>query len=631
MKNISISLLLTIFFTYHLLAQNKIDSYLNEVLGEGAMPGFSVIIVNKEGVLFEKGFGFAKITESKPMTAQTVTAIGSLTKSFTTFAIMQLVEKGKIDLDAPVTVYLPTFRTANKEKSDLITVRMLLNNTAGLKASIPRKIENSTKSMERLLSTLKGTYLSREPGTTYEYSNTDFAIAGMIINKVSGMPLEQYFEQNIFKPLQMTKSTTDPQYFERLEVLYGHYLGLEEGIPAKPEPFPTEMMGAGSLMRSNAKDLGNYLTTLLNGGIFNGKRILQEKSIKEMWSPNISFPGLTKEDGGDGKDFQYGLGWMLSEIEGRQIVHHGGSRGTMSSFTLIDLKSNTAVSILVNLDYTFVDKYRYANLLNITNNLLHLANAEPLSNYAQPTAEDPSLNDFNLPNTALDKYVGLYKFAKGGDNWMLFGVDMQIYKSKEQQLYAKLTRGKQTIMHFKLDFVNTAYAVSRHLGNASPCQFIINPNGEISGAFFSGIEFTRQKQLENLQNIDFYGQGYIAVPDNWQANVLNGIIELGYTKQRRPVKIEIFKDERNTQKEACSILLKDGKLVYEGKLHTLQKGEHIWQSQSLLTSNNKNGQQAHQLLWRDGTFIKVTTHPSILTLAVQEAMPFLLEIETSFQ
>ena len=154
--------------------ENRIDDYLTTLYKTHVIPGFSVVVVKNDQISFVKGYGVEYAGGNKAMTSQTSTAIGSLTKSITALAIMQLVEKGKIELDAQVIKYLPWFHTANKEMSDKITVRMLLNNTSGLVAPTIRNKDISEKASEYLVRSMESVYLTLEPGSRYEYSNDGF-------------------------------------------------------------------------------------------------------------------------------------------------------------------------------------------------------------------------------------------------------------------------------------------------------------------------------------------------------------------------------------------------------------------------------------------------------------------------
>ena len=203
-------------------------------------------------------------------------------------------EEQKIDLDQPVVTYLPWFRTANKSLSDKITVRMLINNTSGLRSPQVRNREVSDKAIENLVRSFESVYLNNEPGTSYEYSNEGFALAGLLIQEVSGMPYDQYLEEFIFNPLEMNRIINDPDEFSKLDVLYGHYHGISGAIPVHSEDnLLKEFAPAGSMMRSSAKDLGNYLLALLNDGKFRERHCLfitdWDGSLENWMAKSTSF------------------------------------------------------------------------------------------------------------------------------------------------------------------------------------------------------------------------------------------------------------------------------------------------------------------------------------------------------
>jgi len=604
-----ISLFLIIVTIPFASGQGRLDTYLQERLAEGAIPGFSVVVVKGDQIVYEKGFGVEKIGSSKPMTAQTSTAIGSLTKSFTAMAVLQLVERGLVDLDAPVVRYLPEFRTANKSRSDQITVRMLLNNTSGLQAAIARQIEPSAISMERLLQALQSTYLTRVPGKTYEYSNTGFAVAGLLVSRVSGLSYEAYLRKHIFEPLQMQRSTTDPERFLELDVLYGHYLGLERGIPARPAPYPTEMMAAGSLLRSSAHDLGHYLIALLNGGQFEGRQLLSPESVELLWQPNVDFPGLPEADGGHGQDYQYGLGWMLSQIDGRAVIHHGGSRGSMSSFTMIDRERRLAASVLANVDHTFFDKYRYTNLLTMVNNVLHLTADESASAYGIPTIADPTLNSYQLPKPLQERYLGEYAFSKGGDNWLFYGVRMEISRNSTGELEAKLVRGAETVLHFRLDFVNEAQAISRHLGTPQPLRFVINPAGQVTGAFFNSMEFWKVNATQAIQSVILPEGVQFGLPSGWKV------------KQQAPQFLAkkgdwhlraVAKNQQNVTAQLKTVF-PNKPILRQGLPTTETHGQTVWHAQSFVMDGDY-----HFTLWNEQMLFILTAPPENLSEAMRE-------------
>ena len=151
MKKIFLISILTLSLAWSCKAQvvKEIDAYLSNTYRTHIMPGFAVVVVDNDGVLYTGSFGYTDIGSKKRFTTSTISPIGSLTKSITTIAILQLVEKGLLSLEDQITKYLPGLTTAIPKISDKITVRMLLNNTSGLVVDVPNSFEMSRELSKR--------------------------------------------------------------------------------------------------------------------------------------------------------------------------------------------------------------------------------------------------------------------------------------------------------------------------------------------------------------------------------------------------------------------------------------------------------------------------------------------------
>lgn len=591
MKPFPFLLFFILFWNYHLQAQDlteNIDQFLKNTYQEGIAPGFSVVMVEDNQVVFTKGYGVESVDSSRPFTPQTASAIGSLTKSFTALAVMQLVERGKVDLDTPLVRYLPQFQTANKEISQQITVRMLLNNTSGLVGKVTKSGQVNNQAIEQLLHSLKAQHLTNQVGRTYEYSNTAFSLAGLLISKISGISYPDYLKKYIFEPLEMNRTSTNPKDFDRLQVLYGHNMGKEKPLTAQPTEPSGEMIAAGSLLRSTATDLGHYLIALLNEGKYGNHQIIQQKSIEQMWDKEVAFPGLSYGEGGDGFNYYYGLGWMISEIDGRTIIHHGGSTGTMSSFTILDPEKKIAAAILVNLDYNFINPYRFKKLEHIMNNLLHLVEDEPLTDFAVPRNEDPTINNFELPPTQYARYVGDYFFKEGTPSaWFFNGLNIKIFETPDGQLETKVFKAKEVIAHFRLDFSNPALAIARYIGQPVPLQFKINPKGKVINLFYAGAVFYKADEhfYKNYTRTSIQASSLsLYLPYYWQvkkneAAALFGIAPNG----EHQLIIKQLSTASLPPKEFFQQEFPNGQLVQTGLLQRVEKAGQVWWEQSFLS------------------------------------------------
>ncbi|HSR30120.1 MAG TPA: serine hydrolase domain-containing protein, partial [Anaerolineae bacterium] len=182
-----------------------IDAYVTTQRNDLGIPGMALGIVQGGQIAHLQGFGVAG-PSGRMVTPQTPFYIGSVTKSFTALAVMQLVEAGKIDLDAPVQTYLPWFELADKEAAAKITVRNLLNHTTGISTKDGNRNLFSQQGLEEAVRGLGNVSLTEPVGTTYQYSNLNYTIAGLIVEKVSGQSYADYVPQHIFRPLDMRHS-----------------------------------------------------------------------------------------------------------------------------------------------------------------------------------------------------------------------------------------------------------------------------------------------------------------------------------------------------------------------------------------------------------------------------------------
>lgn len=195
--------------------QATIDAYIQARMRAARIPGLALGVVRGDQVVYLKGYGVAGL-DGGTVTPQTPFILGSTSKSITALAVMQLVEAGRINLDAPVTTYLPWFRTADAAVSARITVRNLLYQNSGLPVDVGRagfvEEDQSDTALERGVRRLAGVRLSNPPGQTYEYANENYSILGLIVQAVSGRSYEEYIQSAIFAPLDMRHSAASSSH-----------------------------------------------------------------------------------------------------------------------------------------------------------------------------------------------------------------------------------------------------------------------------------------------------------------------------------------------------------------------------------------------------------------------------------
>jgi CubicO group peptidase (beta-lactamase class C family) len=323
-----------------------IDAYVAWQMRRLHIPGASLAIVEGDRIVHLRGFGRARPGGEIP-SPQTPFFIGSLTKSITALAVMQLVEAGKVELDAPVQRYLPWFRVANPTASAQMTVRHLLNQTSSLPL-LPSEVAladfddrpDATERQVRALSTLK---ITRPVGSKWEYSNFNYNILGLVIEAASGEPYADYIQHHIFDPLEMRHSYTTKAAAQQngLAVGYRHWFSLP--FPAPDMPVPRGSLPSGQLI-SCAEDMAHYLIAQLNGGRYGDVQILSGAGIDEMHrgASETSMFGIS---GG-----WYGMGWFEIDLGQTKTYSHGGNVPDFSAFMGLLPDQKRGVVLLLNAD-----------------------------------------------------------------------------------------------------------------------------------------------------------------------------------------------------------------------------------------------------------------------------------------
>jgi CubicO group peptidase (beta-lactamase class C family) len=319
--------------------QDKIDAYIQSRMQAANIPGLALGVVVGDEVVYVKGYGVAG-PDGRPVTPQTPFILGSTSKSFTALAVMQLVEAGKIELDASVTTYLPWFHTNDAAASAQITVRNLLNQNSGLPAYEGLQgiayNDQSDMALENGIRTLAGVQLSHPAGQSYEYSNVNYNILGMIVQAVSGNSYEDYIRSAIFAPLQMIHSAAALSDLAAINIATGYRYWFLWPV-AFDAPYPRHMTPSGFLI-SSAEDITHYLIAQLNGGAYAHNQLLSPQGIATLHAPGTRI-GLSSS---------YGMGWVVQGHPGSTRVWHNGDVSNFHSNLLLLPDQKIGIVVLVN-------------------------------------------------------------------------------------------------------------------------------------------------------------------------------------------------------------------------------------------------------------------------------------------
>ena len=349
-----------------------IDTFIVDQLNTLNVPGASWAFVTGDQIVHTQSYGSG--AKGQAPTAQTPFFIGSLTKSFTALAVMQLVEAGKIDLDAPAQRYLPWFAPAGEDPSAPVSVRQLLNQTSGL-SQIPGmqglgNFNDDADAAEQLGRFQAQDVLARPAGTVFEYSNSNYNLLGLIVEAVSGETYSDYVQNHIFEPLDMQHSYTQKAAAQQDGLAVGHMMifGLPLAVPNLPVPVAS--LPSGQLI-SSTEDMAHYLIAQLNGGRYGQAQVLSAEGITQMHTSaaEVYMFGERMPD--------YGMGWYVDKSGEEEVVMHWGETPDYFGYLGMLPEQQRGVVLLVNADQHF---YTYP-LLDLGNGAADLlAGEEPVKN-----------------------------------------------------------------------------------------------------------------------------------------------------------------------------------------------------------------------------------------------------------
>ncbi|MGH7505118.1 MAG: serine hydrolase [Longimicrobiales bacterium] len=286
----------------------------HEVADKG-LPAVSIALVDDQRIVWARGFGYAQPDDSVPATAETVHRVGSVSKLFTDIGIMQLVEAGEIDLDAPVTSYLPDFNLENPFGKQ-VTLRQLMSHRSGLQREPPvgSYFDPTEPSLAATIASLNGRPLIYEPETRTKYSNAGIATVGYVLERLKGEPFAAYLKRTVLEPLGLDLSAFEPTAAVE-QRLATSYMWTLDGRRFEAPTFQLGMAPAGS-MYSTVLELGEFMSVLFAGGRGPGGQVLQRETLERMWTPQFAPEGARTG---------YGIGFAISELNGRRRIGHGGA------------------------------------------------------------------------------------------------------------------------------------------------------------------------------------------------------------------------------------------------------------------------------------------------------------------
>lgn len=500
MKKTLFLFLATVIYVSTVSAQVKLDkrfagieAEINKILKDNYAAGVAVAVVEKNKVIFSKGFGYRDIANKLPVTDTTQFAIGSCTKAFTASLIGILQKEKEIDLDKPFTSYLKDFKFYSPELTQQITLRDMMSHRTGLPRHDlswfvdPDTRENLTKRIEFM-----------EPSAplrqTWQYNNFMYLLQGVLTEKLTGKSWESNVESKIFSKLGMGRSNFSVKTMATYKEPALGYNVVKDSIIHNTPYYEIDGMGPAGSINSTVLDMSQWLKVWINGGKLDTVQIIPSSFVTEATSSQMIIgPGLPNTEKPDVQFSNYGFGWMLSSYKGHYRVEHGGNITGFSASTCFFPTDSIGIVVLANQDGSKVPSIvrntiadRVLGIKYFDWNADALKSAKKAKEIAQK-AEKASTSNQVLQTTtshALNDYTGAYSNSAYGKFEVI---------QKGDSLFAKLKNEKWWLGQFHYDIFRP-YETSEGIDSTekSPIRFQFNTglNGEIESASIFNFEPT---------------------------------------------------------------------------------------------------------------------------------------------
>ncbi|MBM3191222.1 MAG: serine hydrolase [Chlamydiae bacterium] len=328
---------------------DKINSLIAQAIETLHIPGCAIGIVVDDQIVFTKGYGVRHHFDPSPVSENTLFAIGSCSKAFTTFALGQLVDEGILNWDDPVIKHLPEFRLHDVHATHHLTLRDLVTHRSGL----PRHDLvwfNSKFPRYEFLTRLQHLEPTCDLREKFQYNNLMYAVAGLVIERVSGRSWEAFVGDRIFKPLGMTRSNFTIEQSQKSDDFAFPHTEKNEQIKVIPFRDLSNIGPAGSI-NSSAENMARWIQLQLSQGDFQGEHLINTETLRDMHIVHMAIPSQAIERT---YGLGYGLGWLIGLHKGHYVIEHGGAIDGFMSNVLLLPEEKIGVVVLTNSDSHFL-------------------------------------------------------------------------------------------------------------------------------------------------------------------------------------------------------------------------------------------------------------------------------------
>lgn len=469
-----------------------LDTAFQRILTTWHVAGFAVAVIQKNKVIYAKGFGYRDIAGKQPVTANTVFPIGSCTKSFTTALIGKLQKADKLDIDKPVNNYMPGLKFYNDAMTNNINLRDMMSHRTGLPRYDASWYFFNTPSIDSMVRRIQ--YMEPSAGLRekWQYNNFMYAAQGAVIEKLTGKSWGDNVKDSLFIPLEMSHSNVSiPELEKSGEISTGYTIREDNSIKEVAYYHIGGMSPAGAI-NSNVYDMAKWVMAWINNGKYNGREVIptdfRNEAISSQSILDGSLPGKNKP----GMYFSnYGFGWFVDSYDGHYRVEHGGNIDGFSANTSFFPSDSIGIVVLSNQTISKVPGI-VRNL--ISDRLLNLPyrdwnseskNAEDRASRERDQAQEEKTMaaKHHPPTHALTDFAGNYNHPAYGT--------MNIYVKNDSLFAGTVTRtlwlrhGNYDVFEVFEDDPKEGIDTARSYG--INLQFHLNVSGDIDG-FDSQLE-----------------------------------------------------------------------------------------------------------------------------------------------
>lgn len=485
---------------------SSLEPQLEKLLKEWKIAGFAVAVVNKNKIIYTKGFGYRDYEKKAPVTPNTLFAIGSCTKAFTASLIGMLAGDKMIDIDKPAHNYLPDLVFYNNGMTDNITLRDMMSHRTGLPRHDYSWYLFSTSSRDTLLHRIQFMEPTAGIKERWQYNNFMFLLQGVVAEKLTGKKWEQNIQTKILTPLNMSRTNFSVLDMSKdNDASLGYYV-KNDSIIKKINYYNIDAMGPAGSINSSVTEMSNWVMTWINGGKHNGKEIIPSSFAQDAISSQMIIGGgLPDKDVPDVFFSNYGFGWFLASYRGHYRVEHGGNIDGFSASTCFFPTDSIGIIVLTNQNNSTVPSIVRNLIADKLFNLPYIdwsANRKKVIEKAKAGQADSKKNASSLqkhgtkPSHSLKDYEGLYSNAGYGT--------IEVF-SKGDSLFGTVPNKVFWLRHYHYD-VFEAFEKDPEEGidtsdeGQLKLQFNMDINGNInsiSAGFepsLKPIEFTRKEK-----------------------------------------------------------------------------------------------------------------------------------------